>query len=184
VPSPQWKSSFGSVSKTVTPPATTLTKSRFSFTGWNTLANGNGVDYPVDVQRKLDYDLTLYAQWKENPRQAVAGAVKPNITGTAVATTAGTNVLTANRGSWDGFPTPTYKYQWYSCTTAVSAAIEIKGSTKVPSSCSAILGKIGGTLPVLRSYIGKYLAVKVTGTSTGTNATSWLSKSSAIVKKP
>ena len=182
VPSPQWKSSFSSDSKTVAPPATTLTKTRFSFTGWNTLANGNGEDYPVDVQRKLFGDLTLYAQWTENPRQAVAGAVKPKITGTAVATTSGTNVLNANRGSWDGFPAPTYKYQWYSCTIAVSAAIEIKGSTKVPSSCSAISAKTGTTLPVLRSYIGKYLAVKVTGISTGTNATSWLSKSSATVR--
>jgi hypothetical protein len=182
VPSPQWKSYFDLETKTVTPPATTLTKSHFSFTGWNTLANGNGEDYPVDVQRKLGDDLTLYAQWTENPRQAVAGAVKPKITGTAVATTSGTNVLNANRGSWDGFPAPTYKYQWYSCTIAVSAAIEIKGSTKVPSSCSAISAKTGTTLPVLRSYIGKYLAVKVTGISTGTNATSWLSKSSATVR--
>jgi uncharacterized repeat protein (TIGR02543 family) len=164
------------------PPATTLTRSRFSFTGWNTVADGTGDDYPVDVQRKLGEDLKLYAQWTENPRQAVAGAVKPKITGTAVATTAGKNVLTANRGSWDGFPAPTYKYQWYSCTTAVSAAIEMKGSTKVPSSCRAISAKTGSTLPVLRSYIGKFLAVKVTGTSTGTNATSWLSKSSALVR--
>jgi hypothetical protein len=182
VPSPQWKGSFSSDSKTVTPPATTLTKSLFSFTSWNTLANGNGVDYPVDVQRKLNSDLTLYAQWTENPRQAVAGAVKLKITGTAVATTAGTNVLTANRGSWDGYPAPTYTYQWYSCTKAVSAAIEIKGSTKVPTSCSAISAKTVSRLPVLRGYVGKYLAVKVTGTSTGTNPTSWLSKSSTAVR--
>ena len=37
-----------------------------TFTGWNTLADGNGTAYAANAQITLNADLTLYAQWEED----------------------------------------------------------------------------------------------------------------------
>jgi hypothetical protein len=98
--------------------------------------------------------------------------VKPKVTGTAkVAKT-----LTA-AGTWTGYPTPTLTYKWYACTKAVSAA-----RTTVPSTCKKITGATGDTFKLKLKQRGKYVAVLVTGTSLGTTATTWLSKTTAKVR--
>ena len=53
------------------------------------------------------------------------------------------------RGTWVGSPTPSYKYQWYSCTTAQ----RIK--------CSAISGAISVNLKVSSKIAGKYAFLRV-----------------------
>jgi hypothetical protein len=98
--------------------------------------------------------------------------VKPKVTGTAkVAKT-----LTA-AGTWTGYPTPTLTYKWYACTKAVSAA-----RTTVPSTCKKITGATGDTFKLKLKQRGKYVAVLVTGTSLGTAATTWLSKTTARIR--
>ncbi len=99
--------------------------------------------------------------------------VKPKVTGTAkVAKT-----LTA-AGTWTGYPEPTFTYQWYACTKKASAAI-----ADVPlKKCKKIKGATGGTFKLKSKQRGKYVAVFVTGTSLGTTATSWLSKTTSKVK--
>jgi hypothetical protein len=98
--------------------------------------------------------------------------VKPKVTGTAkVAKT-----LTA-AGTWTGYPTPTLTYKWYACTKAVSAA-----RTTVPSTCKKITGATGSTFKLKSKQRGKYVAVLVTGTSLGTAATTWLSKTTARIR--
>jgi hypothetical protein len=99
--------------------------------------------------------------------------VKPKVTGTAkVAKT-----LTA-AGTWTGYPTPTLTYKWYACTKAVSAARE----TVPPKKCKKITGATGSTFKLKSKQRGKYVAVLVTGTSLGTAATTWLSKTTARIR--
>ena len=99
--------------------------------------------------------------------------VKPKVTGTAkVAKT-----LTA-AGTWTGYPTPTLTYKWYACTKAVSAARE----TVPPKKCKKIKGATRITFKLKSKQRGKYVAVLVTGTSLGTAATTWLSKTTARIR--
>jgi hypothetical protein len=99
--------------------------------------------------------------------------VKPTVTGTS---TVG-KTLTAAKGTWTGYPTPTFTYQWYACTTAVSAA-----RTTVPSTCKKITGATRSTFKLTSAQRGKYVAVLVKGTSLRTTATTWLSKTTAKVR--
>jgi hypothetical protein len=98
--------------------------------------------------------------------------VKPTAFGTA---TVG-RTLTA-RGTWAGYPTPTFRYQWYVCTRAVTVA-----RSTVPSTCKRITGATRSTYRVTSAQRGKYVAVLVTGTSLRTTATTWLSKTTARIR--
>jgi hypothetical protein len=98
---------------------------------------------------------------------------KPAIRGT---TTVG-KTLTAAKGTWTGYPTPTFTYQWYACTRAVTIA-----RTTVPSTCVQISGATRSTFKLTTAQRGKYVAVLVTGTSLRTTATTWLSKTTAKVR--
>ncbi len=40
-----------------------LAKTGYTFTGWNTAANGSGTDYPVGRLYAVDANVTLYAKW-------------------------------------------------------------------------------------------------------------------------
>ncbi len=99
--------------------------------------------------------------------------VKPTITGTA----RNSQTLTAKKGTWRGAPTPTYTYQWYACTKAVTAA-----RTAVPSTCTAVTGATRSTLKLTAAQRNKYVAVLVTGTSVGTTATTWLSRTTSKIR--
>ncbi|MTA10517.1 MAG: hypothetical protein F2527_06400, partial [Actinobacteria bacterium] len=97
---------------------------------------------------------------------------KPTLTGTAKVGAK----LTANEGTWTGSPAPTFTYQWYACTQKVSSATQT-----VPSTCQAINGQTKTTLTLTSTHQGKYITVKVTGTSNGTPATLWLAKTTTKV---
>ena len=99
--------------------------------------------------------------------------VKPTVTGTS---TVG-KTLTAAKGTWTGYPTPTFTYQWYACTKAVTAA-----RTTVPSTCKKITSATRSTFKLTSAQRGKYVAVFVTGTSLRASATTWLSNTTAKVK--
>jgi hypothetical protein len=99
--------------------------------------------------------------------------VKPKVTGTS---TVG-KTLTAAKGTWAGYPTPTFTYQWYACTRALTAA-----RSSVPSTCKKITGATRSTFKLTSAQRGKYVAVFVKGTSLRTTATTWLSKTTAKVK--
>ena len=45
----------------------TLEKTGYTFSGWNTTADGMGTDYAVDAVVVMRGDITLYAKWSENP---------------------------------------------------------------------------------------------------------------------
>jgi hypothetical protein len=149
-------------------------------------------DWPaVAVNRvKITVDQTSHGEWAEIDAVQLVGSTTPPtasarasatkypyVTGKAVSTKTGSNKLTANKGTWIGTPAPTFAYQWFSCSAAVT-----KVKTSVPRSCKAIAGAKFSTLKVVSNLKGKFIAVKVTGTSQGTAPNSYLSKSTPKVK--
>jgi hypothetical protein len=96
----------------------------------------------------------------------------PTVSGTAKVS----KTLTANQGTWTGYPTPALTYQWYSCTKTVTVA-----KASVPSTCKKITGATKSKLKLANAQKGKFIAVLVTGKGTGTTATRWLSKSTTKV---
>ena len=114
--------------------------------------------------------LSVSTNTKVLMRAAVT--LKPTLTGTAKV---GEN-LTANKGTWTGSPAPTFTYQWYACTQKVSSATQT-----VPGTCKPINGQTKTTFTLTSTHTGKYITVKVTGTSSGTPKTLWLAKTTTKV---
>ncbi|MEI7605070.1 MAG: leucine-rich repeat domain-containing protein [Chloroflexota bacterium] len=85
--------------------------------------------------------------------------------------------LTAVKGTWTGYPTPTYSYQWYACTSVVSVVTEA-----VPGTCAVIKKATQSTFKLRAKQKRKYVTVLVTGASTRTAATTWLSRTTAKVQ--
>ena len=48
-------------------PANAFTRADYTFTGWNTEANGSGTAYADGTTVNFNADTTLYAQWTQNP---------------------------------------------------------------------------------------------------------------------
>ena len=150
------------------------TRTGYTFEGWMSRSNGPLVTFPLTVTAAKD--LTLHAKWRLILVRANS-SIKPSIRGKAVSSPSGTNVLTARGGTWSGAPAPRLTYQWFQCTTQVRAATQV-----IPRNCKMISRATGTTLRVTTGHRGKFLAVRVIGQSAGTQATQWLSKSTAIVK--
>ena len=86
--------------------------------------------------------------------------------------------MTANKGTWTGAPAPLITYKWYACSAKVGSATQT-----VPGTCLPISGATSRTIELKSPQAEKYIAVKVTGTSSGTNPMSWLSASTATTVK-
>jgi len=98
---------------------------------------------------------------------------KPSTTGVALVR----QTLTAIKGTWTGFPTPIYTYKWYACSAMITRSVQ-----NVPRTCWLISGAASATFRLTAAQEGKYIAVRVTGKSTGTLSTSWLSKTTTRVR--
>lgn len=156
-------------SLTVAPRAPT--RSGYVFTGWSETTTGSLIRLPYTPSGYAS--KTLYAKWIQ---KANVTKTKPEISGKAMSSSSGTNKLTVKPGTWMGIPTPVISYQWYSCTKQIKTI-----TATIPMTCKTISKQTKSTLPVLTAYKGKYLAVKVTGTSAGTSSTSYLTASSSRV---
>jgi uncharacterized repeat protein (TIGR02543 family) len=146
------------------------TRKGYRFAGWFQAGNESEITFPFSPN--VNENVSLYARWTLVNVRASA-TFKPAISGTAKVK----SKLTGKPGIWTGAPTPKITYQWYSCTKAVTAA-----TATVPKTCKAITGKASTTLTLSTTYKGKFIAVRVTGTSAGTLSTGWLSKSTTAVK--
>jgi uncharacterized repeat protein (TIGR02543 family)/uncharacterized delta-60 repeat protein len=145
------------------------TRVGYTFTGWSLTSSGAVVDFPfVSTSSR---DITFYARWTKNPVKAIATA-KPTVTGTAKTS----KTLTARKGTWTGYPTPSISYQWYACSGSLSTP-----RSTVPTSCKEITGATKSTFKIARAQKGKFISVLVTGSSAGTTKTTWLSKSTSKV---
>ncbi len=90
----------------------------------------------------------------------VSGA-KPSFATNQAATDGSPRVgyeVEATPGTWQGSPTPTYSYQWFSCTTQVTAATKDLGET-----CQEIFNATNRVLAITPDLVGKYLGVYISG---------------------
>ena len=146
---------------------TSPTRNGDTFAGWSLTDGGSVITFPYTPASAGD--ITLYARWTVAP---TAATTKPTVTGTAKVR----KTLTANKGTWTGSPAPTFTYQWYACTRKMSSATQT-----VPGTCKAINGQTKKTFKLTSTHKGKYVTVKVTGTSSGTPKTLWLAKTTTKV---
>ncbi len=66
----------GVIGTTVTlPSSSSVVKSGYTFSSWNTAANGSGTTYMPGQSLTLSTSLTLYAQWKSTPTSTLYGSV-------------------------------------------------------------------------------------------------------------
>lgn len=62
----------GEAGATITVADCTFSKENYTFTTWNTAADGSGTPYLADSTLTIgEEDITLYAQWAENPKYTV-----------------------------------------------------------------------------------------------------------------
>jgi hypothetical protein len=66
--------------------------------------------------------------------------------------------IEATVGTWQGSPTPTYSYQWFSCTTAVIAPTKDMGEN-----CQEIFNATNRVLTITPDLVGKFLGVYING---------------------
>jgi uncharacterized repeat protein (TIGR02543 family) len=143
------------------------TRSGYTFAGWSLSDGGAKLSFPYTPAAAADF--TLFAKWIKK----ATASTKPIVSGTAKVN----RTLSAKKGTWSGIPTPAISYQWYSCSKAVSSA-----RSTIPSSCKKITGATKSTLKLKKSQKGKFIAVRVTGKSSGTSSTNWLTKTTKKVK--
>ena len=112
-----------------------LTKTGYSFIGWNTAANGSGISYSAGETFSISADITLYAQW-----EACAASVTMAVpaAGGTPQDTAAVEAATTNPGYtvsnvvWNEALTPGGKFkagQLYTATITLTS----KNSTKFQS---------------------------------------------------
>ena len=140
-----------------------------SANGCSTISGATSATYKVD---DADYGKYLRVRvigtnsyGSDTKFSATTAKVAASIaTNTSAPTTSGTttvnSTLTGSKGSWAGYPVPTYTYQWYRCTATGAAA------DALPSGCTAISGATGSTYKLSTLDYGKYLRLKVVGTNT------------------
>jgi len=151
------------------------TRTAYTFNGWYsdsalTLRIGGAGDSYSPIA-----DGSVYAKWTLTPLSPVA-STKPSISGKTISTSSGKNQLTVVRGVWKGTPTPTYTYQWYSCTAPVSLATQV-----IPRTCARISSRTSTTLSVTSDLKNKHVTVAVTATSQGAPPTVWVAASTAKI---
>ena len=97
-PSPQTVNDGSSVTL---PSQSGLSNGGFTFGGWNTKADGSGINFAVGESITPTGNISLYAQWDTTPISSVAIVVTAPVTNTAQDTTAyGTGNFTIGRVSW------------------------------------------------------------------------------------
>lgn len=70
-------SSSGTAGTSMTVAENGFTRRAYTFTQWNTAANGTGKSYAPGSRISISADIVLYAQWKANPRLSrLAGATR------------------------------------------------------------------------------------------------------------
>jgi peptidoglycan hydrolase-like protein with peptidoglycan-binding domain len=96
--------------------------------------------------------------------QAPTNTVAPVVTGTGIVGSA----LTANPGTFTGFPVPTISYSWFSCTSAVAAV-----ASTLPAGCTVIGGVTGASYVPGSEQGGKFVSAKITATNSVATVNLW-----------
>lgn len=103
---------MASVGKEITLSQNTFEKAAYSFSGWNTSADGSGTGYTDEAKVKdlapADGSVTLYAQWKKNtPEPTKITQVTPTATPTPISTVSDPSASENNADIPTVTPTPT-----------------------------------------------------------------------------
>jgi uncharacterized repeat protein (TIGR02543 family) len=107
-----------------TPTQYTLTRSGYTFGGWNTNSSGTGTTYAAGGSYTPTATTTLYAKWTLN-------TVAPTISSSSISPssgTAGSTQFTAS-ASASGTPSPTLSYQWQYFSSQYLSYQNIPGAT-------------------------------------------------------
>ena len=88
----------------------------------------------------------------------------PSVAGTRITG----NELSVSAGSWAMYPASGSTYQWYRCTSTVSAAV-----TSLPGSCSVVDGATSSTYMQTADDAGKYVTVATSRSNTLGSSTVW-----------
>ncbi|MBQ8086217.1 MAG: InlB B-repeat-containing protein [Lachnospiraceae bacterium] len=170
----------------------TFTREGFAFDGWNTKADGKGTAYADKADVTLTADMTLYAQWKENPKiddkkedkstdEKKTDETAKNTTDTPVEPAATTTVAQKNELSINAGFKVTQKgskitVKWGKVKGATGYEVYVaycgKNFSKTPAKrtttkTSAVVTKIGGKKINLKKNFKVYVvAVKKDGSKT------------------
>ena len=129
---------------------TTITRSGYTFAGWNTAADGSGTSYANGASITVYGNLTVYAKWTP-----IASAIP-----TAISATAGNTSLTvsATEGSTSATAGPTTSM---TITAYIGASVAGTCTYSAPATSCIITGLTNGT-----AYTLKAVASNSTGSST------------------
>lgn len=140
----------------------TFTREHYSFSGWNTKANGTGSSYADNASVNIDANLTLYAQWTEDDKYTVtfmnngsAYGIQTNYAGESI--TGIENPSVCEGYTFEGWSTQTYAVDNTAAATIdYTGTIPEKGATYYAVYTKTEGGSGGST---------KYTYNKVTSTS-------------------
>jgi len=94
--------------------------------------------------------------------------------------------LSAVSRKWRYSPSPTFKYQWYACTTEIYEPFvgDITPSTKrIPRTCKAVKNATKRTFKLTPLQKGKYVTVRITGELNGWATTSLIAWTTSKISK-
>lgn len=148
--------------------ASTFARTGYTFTGWNTAANGSGTSYADKASVTLTADTTLYAQWTAIPTTAPTIDTQPQNLNLTYGYTTG-NVLTVVANAAEEHTIT--GYQWYSNTS-----VSNKGGTLIEGATGASY-----TVPTGKDAGNYYFYSVVTAARTDNNLTATTASSVATV---
>jgi len=115
-----------------------LSREGYTFSGWNTVANGGGTNYKVNETFVITSNVTLYAQWSQVVKAQTPVLRTSNVRGTEAVTqdSSATKLSVTAEVTDNG----TLSYQWYQITTSSAiSGTPISGETSssyIPSTTS------------------------------------------------
>ncbi len=101
----------------------TLVRADYTFAGWNTAADGSGIDYAVGVTDSTEADLTLYAKWQAIPTvtiTSITGVTVPVLGATPVTSITETDQYTGTV-TWNPADSPFAAATVYTATITLTA---------------------------------------------------------------
>jgi uncharacterized repeat protein (TIGR02543 family) len=163
-----------------------LTRSGYTFTGWNTQANGSGTHYNIGATYNLTADVTLYAEWATSTYTIFydgngnsGGAVPSSQTGNGnvtLATNSGTLALTGYTfNGWNTLANGTGTHYAVSATYNLNTDVTLYAEwVAVPATFTITYdgnGKLGGAVPGSQTGNGNVTLATNSGTLTKTGYT-------------
>lgn len=155
--------------------ASSFSRAGYTFTGWNTAANGTGTAYAVGEKIPSTKSITVYTQWKLNaPTVSVTGNATKQYDGENVTLTAATPVSGVTY-QWqrdgvaiDGATNATYTVKNVADSGSYTVKItDTEGKTAVSSATAISITKKEVAVPTVESktYNGTVLTADVTETA-------------------